>query len=78
MRDQVEENQVTCPVCKESFMDMRGLTSHARHVHELDSDEVAESLDSLGNRINIHNPVWKIIGGAGAVCLAVLAAFKFR
>lgn len=84
MREDIEENQtetenqVTCPVCEETFLDMRGLTSHARHVHEMDNEKVTEILDKQENGVKKYNLPWKIIGGVGAICAGIFAAVKFR
>lgn len=71
-----EKAEIECPICEQRFRDKRGLTSHARHFHEMGKEEIekarikkAEKEDSTG---------WKIAGGVGAVLLAILTAGRFR
>lgn len=73
----MKEENVTCPVCGESFIDRRGLTSHARHKHEITTEQLDETLENqeISSGTDSNN-VWKIIGAIGVVVLTVLAVKK--
>ncbi|GAA5522200.1 hypothetical protein LQ318_10630 [Aliifodinibius salicampi] len=68
-----KEKELTCPECEKAFQDMRGLTSHARHMHELNKNEIMEMFNEKED-----STAWKIVGGIGAVILAIITAGKFR
>lgn len=75
----MSNENVVCPVCGESFIDMRGLTSHARHKHNMDSDRLAEKLEEKKKGATHDNYIfWKIIGGIGVAALTLLAIKKLR
>ncbi len=64
------------PICKESFVDLRGLTSHARHTHELSKEEIydlcfMDEKDEKGD-------FWKVLAGAGAFLLALITLGRVR
>lgn len=69
------ENNISCPICEEEFVDMRGLTSHARHKHQLEKEELFELYDDDPEEDSIG---WKILGGLGAFALALITLGKFR
>lgn len=60
--NQEEEEQLTCPECGKGFQDMRGLTSHARHKHELGKKEILKKINSN----NDSHISLSIISGIGA------------
>lgn len=69
-----ELEEIKCPLCDESFRDKRGLTSHARNIHELEKDEIFEKMTQKRQ----EKKEWKIIGGLGAIFLALIGLGRFR
>ncbi len=75
----MSNENVVCPACGESFIDMRGLTSHARHKHNMSSDQLAEKLEEKKNGTEyVNHTIWKILGGIGIAALTLLAIKKLR
>lgn len=75
----MSNKNVACPVCGESFIDMRGLTSHARHKHNMNSGRLAEKFEEKKNgAAHVDHIFWKIIGGIGVAALTLLAIKKLR
>lgn len=72
--NQEEKEKLTCPECGKGFQDMRGLTSHARHFHELNKIEIMEAIDKNKE----DSETWKILGGVGAFLLAIITAGKIK
>lgn len=72
--EETERKKLTCPECGKEFQDMRGLTSHARHRHNLDKKEVY----LLTQKKNKKGSFWKIAGSTGAILLAILTFGRFR
>ena len=70
--EQVEE--IKCPLCDESFRDKRGLTSHARNIHDLEKDEIFEKMTQKKQK----KKEWKILGGIGAIFLALISIGRFK
>jgi len=70
-----EIESVKCPKCEERFQDLRGLTSHARHAHQLTKDEIYNSLMVEEDE---KDDFWKILAGAGAFLLAILTLGRLR
>lgn len=75
--NQEEHEQLTCPECGKGFQDMRGLTSHARHKHKLNKNELIKILDENENS-ETDNSTWKTIGGIAAFLATVITLGKFR
>lgn len=69
-----EEKDLTCPECGKGFQDMRGLTSHARHMHDLSKEEVA----SIINDNKKGGKGWKLLGGFGTILLAIITVGKIK
>ncbi|MEX1013884.1 MAG: hypothetical protein WDZ80_01870 [Candidatus Paceibacterota bacterium] len=69
-----ELEEIKCPLCKESFKDKRGLTSHARNKHELERDEVFEKMTENER----EKKEWKILGGIGAFIIAIFTLGRFK
>lgn len=61
-----------CLECGKGFQDMRGLTSHARHIHDLGKNEIIES-DKENNSEN-----WKVFGSVGALILAFITLSRMK
>ncbi len=74
--EQVEEQNIECPVCNESFKDLRGLTSHARHAHEMSKEEIYD-LYFTEEKDN-EDSFWKIAVSAGVFVLSVLTLGKLK
>ncbi|MDZ7689740.1 MAG: hypothetical protein U5K69_01045 [Balneolaceae bacterium] len=72
--NQEEEKQLTCPECAKGFQDLRGLTSHARHKHEMDKNEILKAI----NKKNNDSISWKILGGIGTFILAIITVGKTK
>lgn len=72
--NQEEEEELTCPECGKGFQDKRGLTSHARHIHDLNKDQILEKM----NPNNKKSFVWKLIAGTGALVVALITAGRFK
>lgn len=68
-----EEKDLTCPECGKEFQDMRGLTSHARHFHDLSRKDLSNRLNEPEKGIG-----WKILGGLGATLLALITLGKIK
>jgi uncharacterized C2H2 Zn-finger protein len=71
--NQKEEEQLTCPECGKDFQDMRGLTSHARHKHELDNEETFNLIKNESD-----SGIWNLIGGVSAIVLAIITLGKYK
>jgi len=69
-----DKELIKCPLCNESFKDRRGLTSHARNIHDLEKEEVFEKMSQKEK----ERKEWKIIGGIGAVLLGILGLGRIR
>lgn len=69
-----ESTEVQCPICNMSFRDKRWLTSHARNKHDLKKDEIFE------NKIPAEKEKeeWKIIGGIGALVIAIVTLGRYN
>ncbi len=65
------------PNCNESFVDLRGLTSHARHTHELSKEDIYDLyfMDEKDEKDEKDN-FWKVL--AGAFLLAVITMGRIR
>ncbi len=81
MTNEIEENQneeqeekLTCPECGKGFQDMRGLTSHARHSHDINKDEVSEMIDEKNQDYNS----WKVIGALSTFIITIITLGKMR
>jgi len=61
-----ELDEVQCPICNMLFRDKRGLTSHARNIHDLGKDEVYNELTS---RRNVKD--WSLYILFGSVLLSI-------
>lgn len=71
-----EEQYIECPVCNESFKDLRGLTSHARHAHEMSKEEIYDLY--FTEEKDEEDGFWKMLVGAGGVLLAMLTLGKLK
>lgn len=67
-----KEKKIQCPICEESFLDLRGITSHARHRHDLTKEELEELLEEEDNAFMY------IMGGLGTLLLALLTLGRGR
>lgn len=75
----MSDENVACPACGESFIDMRGLTSHARHKHDMNSEQLADALEEKKNGAEyLNSSLWKVFGGIGVAVLLLLAIKKLR
>lgn len=75
----MSDENVACPVCGESFIDMRGLTSHARHKHNMNSDQLTKKFETKEKGAEyIDNYIWIVFGGIGVAALTLLAIKKFK
>lgn len=85
----MSEDRIACPVCGETFIDRRGLSSHARHKHGIGVDELDELLNAdkkepVSQKENEHQEgqgnqtVWKLLGGIGAFVLTIIVLKKLR
>lgn len=63
-----ELEEIKCPLCDESFRDKRGLTSHARNIHELEKGEIFKKMSQKEK----DKKEWRLIGGLGAILVTVL------
>lgn len=68
----IEQKEIECPVCNESFVDLRGLTSHARHAHEMTKEEIYDLY--FMEEKDEKDDFWKVLAGAGAILLGVLGS----
>jgi peptide subunit release factor 1 (eRF1) len=64
--EETERKVLTCPDCGKEFQDMRGLTSHARHMHNITKEELEEIIQDEGSL------VLKVLGGLGAFLAAMI------
>lgn len=72
--EETERKKLACPKCDEKFKDMRGLTSHARHKHDINRNELIQLL----NKKEQDNYSWKIVSGVGSLLLAIITLGKMR
>ena len=56
-------------MCREEFQDMRGLTSHVRHMHDSKREELIKRINQKENNTNVG---WKILGGIGVIIATVI------
>lgn len=73
--DTRENEQLTCPVCEKDFQDRRGLTSHARHMHEIGKNDLEEIVESERVQEKSDN-FWGVMGGVGITLLALITLRK--
>lgn len=71
--NQYQEEQLTCPECGKGFKDMRGLTSHARHSHGINKEELKKILDQ-----DKGTNGWEIIGSLGVFIITIITLGKLR
>ncbi len=69
-----ELEEIKCPLCDESFRDKRGLTSHARNIHDLEKDEIFAKMTQKEQ----EKKEWKVIGGIGAIFIAVITGLNLK
>ena len=70
-----EIESVKCPKCEERFRDLRGLTSHARHAHDLSREEIYGIIQTEKDE---KDDFWKVIVGAGTFLLAVITMGRIK
>ncbi|GAA5522400.1 hypothetical protein LQ318_11675 [Aliifodinibius salicampi] len=74
-RNTEKEKKLTCPECGKAFKDMRGLTSHARHIHEIEKEKLIQLIEQEEDNVNMG---WKIVGGIGAFLATIITLGNSR
>ncbi|NGP75626.1 hypothetical protein G3570_03215 [Balneolaceae bacterium YR4-1] len=73
-----EDDQLTCPECGKGFQDYRGLTSHARHKHEIGRREITESIRREKLAESNFGVTFKFIAGITTTILTLLIFGKIK